>query len=152
MKTKKAKGGLVKKKPGKIRNRPSKHAVAPIAAGESTLTTAQQHIAAGLAAAARGDCAASLERYKAAVSACPSAVEPHYVLAKALRAEATTREHLEEVEAELKAALSNVTPRCDERESDSCLQALQMLGLHLCQEGREEEARGALRALGKLYR
>jgi tetratricopeptide (TPR) repeat protein len=154
MKAKRAKGGLLKKKPGKVRNRPPKHAAAAAAAvaGESDLTTAQQRIAAGLTAAARGDCAASLQCYKAAVAACPRAVEPHCVLAKALRAEATSREDLDEVERELKAALSNVTPRCTERESDSGLQALQMLGLHLCQEGREEEARGALRALGKLYR
>jgi tetratricopeptide (TPR) repeat protein len=152
MKAKKAKGGLLKKKSGKVRNRPPKHGVAAAAGGAASLATAQQHIAAGLAAAARGDCAASLQCYKAAVAACPSAVEPHYVLAKALRAEVTTREDLDEVESELKAALSNVTPRCDERESDSGLQALQMLGLHLYQEGREEEARGALRALGKLYR
>jgi hypothetical protein len=153
MKAKKAKGGLLKKKPGKVRNRPPKHAAAAAGiVGESGLATAQQHIAAGLTAAARGDCAASLRCYKAAVASCPSAVEPHSVLAKALRAEATSREDLDDVESELKAALSNVTPRCTERESDSGLQALQMLGLHLCQEGREEEARGALRALGKLYR
>jgi hypothetical protein len=40
----------------------------------------------------------------------------------------------------------------DERESQSGLEALQLLAFHLCQEGRDAEAESALRALGKKYR
>lgn len=86
------------------------------------------------------------------VSVYPQGVETRLTLAKALRSQAATQDELNEVEALLRAALENTGEGCDERESECGLETLQALGFHMLQEGRTQEARGVLTALGKTYR
>ena len=119
---------------------------------KESATLPSEALARAAAAKAQGHMGAAIEILQAEATANPNSVEVQYELAQLLRTTAGNQADLSTVEQHLTAAIDSVHAGCTAREQDVGLQALEKLGLHLCQEGRDDEAQAALKALGKQYR
>lgn len=88
-----------------------------------------------------------------AVELCPESAEASVELAKALRAAASTEADLEEAERAARRAVAAAGHlSSSRRELEAGKEALEFLGLLLCQQDRNAEAVRVLRTLGCEYR